>query len=93
MSKFNRMLARMLRPSDSLPVTPAMHPYNFLLQLQPLLLQGRNALEDGHSRHAITEVALIAYLMGMGFDYRPAKAIVDTWEADDAMLNEGILEE
>ncbi|HMM22183.1 MAG TPA: hypothetical protein PKA10_15800 [Selenomonadales bacterium] len=92
MSKFNRMLARMLRPSDSLPVVPSLHPYNFLLQLQPLLQQGRHALDDNPSRHVLTEVALTAYLMGMGFDYRPAKAIVDTWETDDALLNEGLLE-
>lgn len=92
MSKIDRLLARLFRPAEPPPVMPRMHPYNFLLQLQPLLLHGRRTVADEPPGHALTEVALTAYLMGMGFDYKTARAIVDTWESDESMMNDGILE-
>lgn len=33
----------------------------------------------------------MCYLMGMGFDYRTAKAIVESWETDDSLLAQGLL--
>lgn len=92
MSKVNRMLARLFRPNDSLPIVPCMHPYNFLLQLQPVLQHGRRAGGDSDP-HVITEVSLVSYLMGMGFDYKTARAIVDSWESDESLLSDGVLED
>lgn len=92
MSKMNRLLAKLFRPSDSLPVMPRMHPYNFLLQLQPVVQQGRRTVDQTGPRHAITELALVSYLMGMGFDHKTAQAIVAAWETDEAMKEDGILE-
>jgi hypothetical protein len=92
MSKMNRLLAKLFRPSDSLPVMPRMHPYNFLLQLQPAVQQGCRTADRTGSRHALTELALVSYLMGMGFDHRTARAIVETWETDEAIKEDGILE-
>lgn len=91
MSKVNRLLTRLFRPSDSLPVMPRMHPYNFLLQLQPAVRHSQRAVRT-HPRHALTELALVAYLMGMGFDHKAARAIVESWETDEALKDDGVLE-
>lgn len=93
MSKINRLIAKVFRPVDSLPVMPRMHPYNFLLQLQPAVQQAKRSIDEASERHALTEVALTSYLMGMGFDYKTARAIVESWESDDSMLVDGVLEE
>lgn len=93
MSKINRVLARLFRPSDGMPVIPRMHPYNFLLQVQPVVQHGLRELDRSGTRHSLTETALISYLLGMGFDYRTARAIVESWETDEALLVDGILEE
>ena len=92
MIRMERLLARLFRPAESMPVMPRMHPYNFLLQLQPLLQHGRRALAAEPAGHALTEVTLTAYLMGMGFDHRTARAIVESWESDESMVNDGVLE-
>jgi hypothetical protein len=34
-------------------------------------------------RHAMTEVAAITYLMGMGYDQYTAHRIVESWEVDE----------
>jgi hypothetical protein len=34
-------------------------------------------------RHAMTEVAAITYLMGMGYDPNEARRIVESWEVDE----------
>ncbi|WP_188399388.1 hypothetical protein [Sporomusa sp. GT1] len=48
-------------------------------------------MTNSNARHAMTELALMCYLMGMGFDYRTAKAIVESWETDDSLLAQGLL--
>lgn len=65
----------------------------FLLQVEPAIRHGLKELEGTNPRHAMTELALMAYLMGMGFDYRTAKAIVESWETDDCLLAQGLLTE
>lgn len=77
-------------------VMPGMHALNacaFLLQVQPVVRHGLNELDTANPRHAIIEVALMSYLMGMGFDFRTARAIVESWESDERLLAEGILSE
>lgn len=51
--------------------------------IMPLINYGiYESVEDG-VRHGITEVALIAYLMGMGYDDDYARKIVESWEVDE----------
>lgn len=66
---------------------------SLLLQVQPVVRHGLKELDEQNARHTLTEVALMSYLMGMGFDYRTAKCIVESWESDEKLLAEGILSE
>ncbi|WP_425058677.1 hypothetical protein [Sporomusa carbonis] len=63
------------------------------LQVEPAIRHGLKELETTNPRHAMTELALMAYLMGMGFDYRTARTIVESWETDENLLAQGILTE
>lgn len=65
----------------------------FLLQVEPAIRHGIEELAETNPRHALTELALITYLMGMGFDYPTAITIVESWERDDTLLDQGILTE
>lgn len=65
----------------------------FLLQVEPAIRHALAELDESSPRHALTELALMTYLMGMGFDYSTAKTIVETWEKDDSLLAQGILTE
>lgn len=77
-------------------VVPGLNSLNacgFLLQVQPAVRHGLKELDEQNGRHTLIEVALMSYLMGMGFDYRTARAIVESWESDEKLLAEGILSE
>jgi len=65
----------------------------FLCQVQPAVVHGLKELSATNTRHVIIEVALLCYLLGMGFDYRTALAIVESWETDETLLTEGFLTE
>lgn len=91
MSNMNRLLAKLFQPSDS-PAMPRMHPFNFLLHLQPGVQLGRRTADRTGPLSEPTEQALVAYLMGMGFDRETAQAIVETRETDEAMKEDGALE-
>ena len=92
MSKMNRLLAQLLQPSDSLPAMPRMHPFNFLLQLQPVVPQVRRTADRIGPLGEATEQALVAYLMGMGFDNKTAQAIVAAREKGEAPKEDGMQE-
>ncbi|MDD4600859.1 hypothetical protein SDC9_22891 [bioreactor metagenome] len=75
-------------------LSPGLNSLNacaFLLQVQPAVRHGLQELNDRNARHTLIEVALISYLMGMGFEYRTAIAIVESWESDETLLSDGIL--
>lgn len=65
----------------------------FVLQVEPAVRHALAELDTLNPRHAMTELALMSYLMGMGFDYRTAKAVVEAWETDDCLLLQGVLTE
>jgi hypothetical protein len=77
------------------PVAPsqALNACYFFCQVQPAIAHGLAELTATNTRHIIIETALISYLMGMGFDYSTALAIVESWETDNTLLAEGILVE
>lgn len=96
MASFRKMLSgRSPRPAPIFQLVPG-QPLTtgyFLLQVEPAIRNAIAELSDSNPRHALTELALITYLMGMGFDYPTAKSIVECWEKDDILLAQGILTE
>lgn len=81
-------------PAYSLsPGVNSLSACSFLLQVQPAVRHGLRELNDRNARHTMIEVALMSYLMGMGFDFRTATAIVESWESDERLLSQGILSE
>lgn len=66
----------------------SVNPYYFLSQLRPAVQRGTQNLRAASPRHAMTELALTAYLMGMGFDCNTAQVIVEAWEKDEIFTSE-----
>lgn len=70
-------------------VNPHMvNPYYLLSRLQPAIRHGLAEMPKTSPKHAISQVALITYLMGMGYDYRSALRIVESWELDEKLPGE-----
>ncbi|WP_094603967.1 hypothetical protein SPSIL_043920 [Sporomusa silvacetica DSM 10669] len=97
MATFRKLLSggRSSRPAPIFQLVPG-QPLTtgyFLLQVEPAIRHGIAELLESNPRHALTELALVAYLMGMGFDYPTAQVIVEAWEKDDILLAQGILTE
>ncbi|VBB07021.1 Hypothetical protein LUCI_2265 [Lucifera butyrica] len=65
--------------------------YSVLLQVLPAIRHGLKEINATDPQHALTEVALMSYLIGLGFDYRTAKVIVESWESDEQLVCDGIL--
>lgn len=69
-----------------MPYSPFMaDPCQLLFRLRPVIRHGLKELTFASPRHALTEVALIAYLMGMGFDFRFALHAVESMEVDEML--------
>lgn len=96
MARYQNILSgRSSRQNPVFQLVPgqSLTPGYFLLQVEPAIRHGLKELEGTNPRHAMTELALMSYLMGMGFDYRTAKCIVESWETDDSLLLQGVLTE
>lgn len=63
------------------------HPYHLkyfvLSTVQTFVQYGLKEAQFTSYSHALTEVAAISYLMGMGYDPRIAHRIVESWEVDE----------
>jgi hypothetical protein len=64
------------------------NPYYLLSRLQPAIRHGLVEMSKTSPKHAMSQVVLITYLMGMGYDYRSARRIVESWEVDEKLLGE-----
>jgi hypothetical protein len=62
---------------------PMMSPQYLLNKLNPVIYYGLGEAEVTSVQHALTEVALISYLMGMGYDFHSARALVEQWEINE----------
>ncbi len=58
------------------PQMQQLNPQFYLIRVRPLVRYGLREAEYTGIRHAVTEVALIAYLMGAVYDYNTAYRIV-----------------
>lgn len=96
MNRFRRLLYKFRRvplvpftttppPGNSLQV---INPENMILRARPLLDYGLSKLSATNPRRAMTEVTIISYLMGMGFEFRTARAIAESWEDNETFLGE-----
>lgn len=54
-----------------------------LMEVYPVSMDGLNESKETGIKHAMLEVAMTAYLMGMGYDYEYAHDAVEAWEYDD----------
>ena len=81
---------RQLRQIPLVPMVnrPVSTSVTVLLQVLPAIRHGLKELSNTDPQHALTEVALMSYLIGIGFDYRSARAIVESWECDEKLLGE-----
>jgi len=89
--------ARTISVMPAIPaVTPpntlqSLNPYYFLLQVSGPVQQALQDMNRENHKHPLIELALVSYLMGAGVTYRTARAIVESWETDKTLLDEGFL--
>ncbi len=62
---------------------PMVSPHRVLSRVRPWVEYGLREARRTGFRHAMTEVAAIAYLMGQGYDQHTAHRIVESWEVDE----------
>lgn len=66
-------------PGPGLP--PLIPDYNrTIMQVMPAVRHSLREARPVSVKHAVTEAALIAYLIGKGYDYYQAVRIVESWE-------------
>ncbi len=66
-------------PGPGIPHT--MPDYNrAIMHVMPAIRQSLREARPIGVKHAVTEAALISYLIGKGYDYPQALRIVETWE-------------
>lgn len=65
------------------PQMQSLNPQFYLNRVRPLVRYGLREAQYTGIRHAVTEVALIAYLLGAGYDFNTAYRIVESWEVDE----------
>ena len=59
------------------------NPRQLLMQVRPWVEYGLNEAKKTNIQHAMTEVALISYLMGMGYSPYAAHQMVESWEVHE----------
>lgn len=64
------------------PMMP-LNPRQYIMMVNPLVDYGLNEARFTGIAHAMTQVALIAYLMGTGYDMQTAHRIVESWEINE----------
>lgn len=78
----------MMFPYPMMPPMAITTPQYFLQRIRPLVRYGLREAQQTNLRHAMTEVALIAYLMGMGYDFSTAHRLVESWEINEKFPGE-----
>lgn len=65
-----------------------MNAHPFLMHLRPAIRHGLKEMPYTSAKHAMSQVALIAFLMGRGYDYPSALKIVESWEVGEMLPGE-----
>ncbi len=75
-------------PMQMMPQMPTMvSPCDLLMMVRPVVKHGCREIEKCGPKHTLTEVAMIAFLMGTGLDYRTAHMLVESWEVHDTFFS------
>lgn len=84
-------------PPAAMPMMPAMPPMptmispcDLLMMVRPVVRHGCHELPRCGPKHTLTEVAMIAFLMGTGLDYRTAHMLVESWEVHETFFRDDI---
>lgn len=78
------------------PVPPPMmmptmiSPCDLLMMVRPVVKHGCREIARCGPKHTLTEVAMIAFLMGTGLDYRTAHMLVESWEVHETFFREDV---
>ncbi|MFW6036014.1 MAG: hypothetical protein ACOCRZ_07150 [Halothermotrichaceae bacterium] len=70
-------------PGRNYPDGRGVSPQSIARCVYPVVEHGLKEAKATGSRHAMMEVALMSYLMGMGFNYNTAYNIVEYWEYEN----------
>lgn len=82
--QYSRMYQYPFMPQCHTPSQmPSINPEYLLRRVRPLVNYGLREAQVTGVRHAMTEVALIAYLMGMGYNYDVAYKLAESWEINE----------
>ena len=54
-----------------------------LYEIDPIVKYGLKEAQYTSNQHALREIAAISYLMGMGYESRVARQIVESWEINE----------
>ncbi|AHF10911.1 MULTISPECIES: hypothetical protein [Dehalobacter] len=67
------------------PGTYSMMPdyHQTMMQVELAVRHGMREVGTVNVRHGVMETALVAYLLGKGFDYYQAVRIVESWERNE----------
>lgn len=69
-------------PGPGIP--PMMPDYNrAMMQIMPAVDHSLREVRPVSMKHAVTEAALIAYLIGKGYNHYQAVRIVESWERNE----------
>lgn len=83
-------------PMPPMPLMPYVHmptmvsPCDLLMMVRPVVKHGCKELPKLGPKHTLTEVAMIAFLMGTGLDYRTALMLVESWEVHETFMRDEI---
>ncbi len=81
-------------PTATMPMVPVMptmiSPCDLLMMVRPVVKHGCREIAKCGPKHTLTEVAMIAFLMGTGLDYRTAHMLVESWEVHETFFREDI---
>lgn len=69
--------------ASSCLINPALREASLKKTVRPWVHYGLNEAQSQGYPHAMTEVALIVYLIGMGYDSDTAYKIVESWEVNE----------
>lgn len=70
-------------PQQPVPGMQVGYADRYLAMVQPVVEYGLHEMRYTNARHAMTEIALVSYFMGQGYDFVSARRLVESWEINE----------
>lgn len=70
-------------PAQSYSIYPVVSPCDLMMVVRQVVKRGLNDLDRKEERLRLSETAMIAYLMGAGFDFRYAEKLIESWDVGE----------